>query len=215
MQVTIFGSSGGVGRELARQASLRGHAIRAVTRRPIDVPAGVENVVVDDVTSPSAIARAIAGADVVLSALGLRRKHPANPWSRIVSPTNLTSRFASGIIEAAALAGSSPRIIVVSAAGVGDSRPRMSPLLRWLFDHSNVGVAYVDLDRMEGILRASPLDWMAVRPVTLTNRKSPGRLRVVDDFGLTAQISRADVARFMLDQAARSAFESRTPMIAS
>lgn len=215
MKLTILGASGGVGRELVTQAVERGHAVRAVVRRPTAFPAGVETSVVEDVTDVKQIAPLIADAQVVLSALGLRRRHASNPWSRIVSPIDLTSRFAAALVEAIREKGISPRVIVVSAAGVGESRPRMSGLLRWMFDHSNVGVAYADLDRMENVLRESPLDWIAARPVTLNHRQRSGKVREVEYYGATAQVSRADVAWWMLEQAQKNRIATRTPMIAS
>lgn len=38
MNLTIFGASGGVGRELVAQAVARGHRVRAIMRRPAPVP---------------------------------------------------------------------------------------------------------------------------------------------------------------------------------
>lgn len=56
------------------------------------------------------------------------------------------------------------KLVVISAAGVGDSRPHISTINRLLFDHSNIGVAYRDIHQMERVLADSTLDWHAVRP---------------------------------------------------
>ncbi len=214
MNLTVFGATGGVGRELTQQAVEANHHVRAVVRSSSAhrVPAGADAMVIDDLLDREAVAKAVHGADVVLSAIGLRRRNPNNPWSAVTSPIDLTSRFAQLLVDV--LPREPARLILVSAAGVGDSRATMSGVLRWMFDHSNVGVAYADLEKMEAVLRQSSLDWLAVRPVTLSNGKRSGRVNLLDRYGLFAKISRADVAGWMLDQLSRPTFGSRTPMIA-
>lgn len=215
MKLTIFGASGGVGCELVSQAMSLGHEVRAVVRSGTKVAfdARVERLHIDDLTNSESVAAATRGADAVLSAVGLRRSNPNNPWSKFVSPVDLTSRFARTLVEVLTRETPAVRLIAVSAAGVGDSRPHMSGVLRWLFDHSNVGVAYADLAKMEAVLAGSSLDWMAVRPVTLANGAKSGRVKVVEQYGLMAKIRRSDVAAWMLDQLAVPSTASRTPMI--
>jgi NAD(P)-dependent dehydrogenase (short-subunit alcohol dehydrogenase family) len=99
MNVTIFGASGGVGRELVEQAVARGHRVRAVVRRPAWVPCGAKPVLVDDVTDPARVAEVTRGADAVLSALGLRRRSRRNPWSPLASPPDLCARWARAMVS--------------------------------------------------------------------------------------------------------------------
>lgn len=216
MKLTIFGASGGVGRELVSQAIEAGHQVRAVHRSDAAITRlpGVEYEVVDQVWDIFDVAKAVNGSDVVLSALGLRRANPNNPWSKIVSPTVLAQNFARTLVDVLTRDYPRTRVVVVSAAGVGDSRPHMSGVLRWMFDHSNVGVAYTDLDKMESVLRSSTLDWIAVRPVTLSNGKRRAQVRVKQTYGLMDKISRADVAWSMLQALSQPTFAERTPMIA-
>ncbi len=217
MRITIFGASGGIGKELVSQAADANHHVRAIVRSSAaaKVDPRAEVIIVDDLTDRDAIAKAIQGTEAVLSAVGLRRSNPNNPWSRVVSPVDLTSRFASVLVETLSRANPSARVIVVSAAGVGDSRPHMSGMLRWMFDRSNVGVAYADLEKMEAVLFNSSLDWAAVRPVTLANGAKTGRAKVVETYGLLARIRRADVAAFILEMLLLPAITHRTPMIAN
>jgi hypothetical protein len=102
---------------------------------------------------------------------------------------------------------------MMSAAGVGDSRPGLNVVMRILLATSNVGYAYADLDATETILRSSPLDWQAVRPTTLSNRRGTGRICVAARYALTASIPREDVAAFMLRQVEADTFIARTPII--
>jgi len=105
------------------------------------------------------------------------------------------------------------RLIIISAAGVGDSRAALNWPMRALLATSNVGVAYADLENAERALAASDLNWQAMRPVTLTGGARTGRVAVVDRFGVTDRIARADVAAFMLSSLEAPAIDCHTPMI--
>lgn len=213
MRLVVFGASGQCGRLLVRMAAEAGHAVTAVVRPATAYapPPGVR-VLRGDPLDPAVVTTAVADHDAVASALGLMRKNPANPWSPLVSPPDFSSRTAALIVAAMQAAGVR-RVCAVSAAGVGDSAARMNWLMRFLVARSNVGVAYRDLDAMERVYAASGLDWQAPRPTRLTDGPRTDRWREGDAFPITAAISRADVAAYMLDQLTRPAFSRRTPTI--
>lgn len=197
-------------------AAERGHRVRAVVRRGSDcaLPGGAERVEAD-VLDEADLARAISGCDAVLSCLGLRRRHAWNPWSRLVSPPDLTERVARGLVATLPASGVQ-RLVAISAAGVAESRPLVSAPLRWLIARSQLRVAYEDLARMESVLGGSSrasvasltslaslaslasLDWVAVRPVTLVDGPPTGRAAPVERYGLLDRVRRADVAAWMV-----------------
>src|SRR5262249_3389591 len=84
-------------------------------------------------------------------------------------------------------------------AGVRDSRKQLSTLARWMVSAGNIGVAYRDLAEMEEILAASGLDWLAVRPVTLTDGPPTRRAGPVRRFTLRSRVMRSDVAAYILE----------------
>ena len=213
MHLLILGASGGCGRWATRLAAERGHQVRAVVRSgaSFEPPAGVETIV-GSVLEQSVVDEAVRDVDAVLCCLGLRRRHPANPWSRVTSPHDLVESTTRVLVERMRAHGVS-RVVAISAGGVGDSRSKISPLLRWLFDHSNITIAYRDLDRMESTLAESGLDWHVVRPTTLSNGRHTGRASAVDRYGLFSRVSRANVADWMIRTAEGVERESRTPMI--
>ena len=216
MNLLLLGASGGCGRWLCRLASERAHHVRAVVRpsTPFDPPEGVE-VIRDHVLGSGVLERALEGRDAVLSALGIKRESPLNPWSALASPPDLTTRVAERLAEAMPASGVN-RVVVISAGGVGDSLPRTHPLIRWMIAHSNMAASYRDLAGMEAALVQSGLDWLAVRPTTLTGGPPSGAARVVDRYGLLSRISRGSVAAWMLTAIESPApFRDRTPLIAS
>ena len=210
VRLIVFGASGGCGSQLVKQAAARGHHVTAVVRpvTPYEAPAGVA-VVRGDVLDASFVAAVVPGHDAVASCVGIRYAHP---WARRESPDDFISRATRNIVSGMRAAGLI-RLSVISAAGVGDSKPARNPIIRFLIATSNVGVGYADLDRVEEVLRASGLDWQAVRPIRLSGGAGTGRARITDRFPALGSIPRADVAAFMLAELERPQFTQRTPMI--
>jgi putative NADH-flavin reductase len=212
VRLIVFGASGGCGSQLVRQAVAHGHQVTAVVRSATqyEPPDGVA-VVRGDVLNAGFVASVIPGHDAVASCVGIKYVHP---WARRQSPDDFISRATANIIAAMKAAGLR-RVSAISAGGVGDSRHTRNAVIRFLIATSNVGVGYADLDRVEQILRASGLDWQAVRPVRLSGGAGTGRVRRTDNFPASATIPRADVAAFMLSELERPQFSERTPMIAA
>jgi putative NADH-flavin reductase len=198
LRLLVLGASGGVGRQLVAQAAMRGHRVTAVARRPLAVPSGVE-LRTGDVLDRAFLDRLVAGHDVVLSALGIRRVVPANPWSRLASPADFLAQLTPRLVDAMHRYAV-PRAIVVSAAGVGVEGARLPGGVRALLNWTQVGVAYADLAAMEAVWRRSGLDVCCVRPTLLVDGPATGRAVVVDRIGARAWIRRADVAAWMLGE---------------
>lgn len=214
MRIVVFGASGGCGRIFVDRAAEAGHEVTAVVREGTryDAPSGVR-VLREDVLADGAIDRALEGQDLVVSSIGVKRVVPANPWSKLASPPDLTERFAEKLV-AAMTKRAMKRVIAVSAAGVGDSAADLNWVMKFLISSSTIGRGYRDLEKMERVYGASDLEWILVRPVTLTDGAEK-RVREVPRFGATNTIARASVARWMFERVADFApFIRRAPLIA-
>lgn len=218
MQVVILGASGGVGVHLVKEGVERGHSVTAVVRDTtrFDAPRGVR-VVKGNVLDPAFVMEALRGAAWVMSALGIKRNNPANPWSALASSSDFSSASAHHVARAMA-AHQIGRVVAISAAGVAESAARMNAPMRFLVATSNVGIAYRDLAVMEQVYaragREHGLDWMCVRPTRLTGGTRSSNVKVTQTFPAMAAISRADVAVFMwnaLEQ--QKTFVDRLPTI--
>jgi putative NADH-flavin reductase len=210
MKIVVLGGSGGVGKHLVRLACDQGHAVTAIARGTDGID-GRARVVIDDVLRPGCFDEHSRNHDIVLSALGIKRTYPANPWSALASPPDFSSRTAVMLVNAMRQ-HRVPRVIAVSAAGVAESAPRMNLLMKLFVAWSNVGAGYRDLAAMERVYAESGLDWCCPRPTRLTNGPLTQRVKSVEAFPLTAAISRTDVAWWMLAHA-NQPFPGRTPMI--
>ncbi|MET7397602.1 NAD(P)H-binding protein [Dactylosporangium sp. NPDC005572] len=188
MKLTVFGATGGIGRQLITQGLAAGHEITAVARRdPGDL--GCE-VVVAELGDHDAIAGAVAGRDAVLSALGPRGTGPSTVQAD-GARAEVAAMLATGV----------RRIVSVDAAGrvadAGDSllmRAVAKPLVQWVLRHG-----FADLAEAERVLRGSGLDWTLVAPPRLTDGGHRPYRTVVDRNVRSGRtLSRADVAHAML-----------------
>jgi putative NADH-flavin reductase len=204
MYLLILGASGGCGRWLVRIATERGHTITALVRTnaAFDTPPGVV-MQRGDVTDVGVLDVVLPGHDAVLSAIGLRRAG-RSPWAPLRSPPDLTERTMRQLLPAMKRHGV-PRLLTVSAGGVGESLGQLTWPVRRLVGSGNIAVAYRDLAAMEALLAASDRDWLAVRPVTLTDGAPRKPARAVTRYGLMSTIRRSEVATWMLDAVAQPA----------
>ncbi|MDX2642441.1 NAD(P)-dependent oxidoreductase [Streptomyces sp. NPDC001902] len=193
MDVTVFGATGGIGRQIVRQALAAGHHVTAVVRDPARLPvtgSGLE-VVTASLTDPEPLRAAVAGRDAVLSGLGPRRRKDAGIATEVTRPV-LRAMEAEGV----------RRFVAVSAAPLGPvpqdetllgriTAPVVSGLLRPVYD---------DLRAMEEEMRRSATDWTAVRPPKLSDKPLTGVYRTALNANLRGglTIGRADVAHAML-----------------
>lgn len=206
MKMTIFGSTGGTGRELVRQALDAGHEVTAVARDPAALITTDPRLAVrhGDVLYPDSLPAAINGADVVLSALGTASGS---------APTTVYSSGVRNILEAMR-AAQVTRFVGISAAPVIARSERAGfervafPILYRFF-----GGTYEDLRRMEDVLRSSEADWTVLRPPMLTDKAATGSYRTAPDGNVKGgrKLTRADLAAAMLNLAG-SAGASRTAL---
>jgi putative NADH-flavin reductase len=204
MNLTIFAATGGIGRQALERAVAEGHHVTAVVRSPHKVTVDVRVVTADlSAPDPAALESAVAGADAVLSGLGARTS----------ADTGVATRGTLAIVEAMR-ATDVRRIVVVSAAPIGTvpspARPHppkhdegdgfvmrhaLTPMIKAILRKH-----YADLAEMEDVLRASGLDWTAVRPPRLTDKPATASYRTALGRNIRGgiTISRADVAHFML-----------------
>jgi putative NADH-flavin reductase len=193
MNLTVFGATGGIGRELVRQALAAGHRVTAVVRDParLSVTGGALEVFRADLADPEVLRRAVAGRDAVLSGLGARSRKDVGVAARL-------TRTVLGAMEAEG----ARRLLVVSAAPVGPEPEGAGVLDRALLRVVSAVFrdVYADLREMEADIARSATDWTVVRPPRLQDTPLRGVYRtVVGGAPLKGNlVGRADVAHAML-----------------
>jgi len=206
VKIVVLGASGGIGRKLVEVSAAAGHEVTAVGREQSDLSGfspdiGVERV---DVTHVEALTSLLRGQDVCLSGLGLRLPGLA-PWASAEDPTFLR-RAGPAIAEACSRAGVR-RLVAVTAGGVGPSYDMMPGFFRLFIKMSSMRKVYPELDRFEAALSQASSEVAFARPTGLTDGPATGEIVEATKLVGNAQISRADVAAWMV----RSATGARAP----
>jgi putative NADH-flavin reductase len=203
MKIVIFGANGATGRLLTGQALAADHQVAAVTRRPAEFPLTHErlNVVEADVHDAQAAGRAVEGADVVLSTLGV-------PFTR--KPVNVYSDGVRNIAAAMSRHGVK-RLVVVSSSATephhhADGGFLMNRLLQPLVTATIGKTTYRDMRRMEELVRGSDLEWTIMRPSGLFDAPGVTGYELHEDQAPGIFTSRADLAASMLEQATQTRF---------
>ena len=205
MKLLIFGSTGGMGRQLVDQALEQGHTVTAFARDATKVDSKHDNLQVaqGDVMDPASMEQAVQGQEAVLCSLGAGRK--------------LTGRVRSegtrNIISAMEKVGVR-RFICQSTLGAGDSRGNLNFYWKYLMFGLLLRSMYADHARQESYVKQSPLDWTIVRPGSFTDGERTGQYRhgfPATDKTTKLKISRADVANFMLKQLTDDTYLHKTP----
>lgn len=202
MRLSILGASGRTGQLLVTQALAAGHTVRALVREAAKLQrsdAGLE-VLVGDASDGATVARLVEGADAVLSALGPRKG----------------AENACSVATAHVIAARPKRYVLVSGAGVdvaGDEKDFVGKLVSFMVRTLDPAV-FNDKVRELGLLEASAVPYVLVRPPRLTEGAGTGAARMDLKRSPGASLARADLAAFMLRCLADDALLRKAPFLA-
>ncbi len=202
--LAVFGATGGLGREVVDLALGAGYRVSALARDPAHGLAESDErvrVVIGDVADNDAVLRTVSGADAVACCLGA----PA------LSRSLVRSEGTRAIVRAMKETGVQ-RLLCVSVLGARESRKDLPLFLRYLLFPLYLRRVVADHERQEREIAASDLDWTIVRPPTLTDGPHTGDYEhgfSGSARGLTLDISRSDVADFMLRQITSAQYRHR------
>jgi putative NADH-flavin reductase len=198
MRIAIFGANGQTGRLATRHALDAGHTTVAVTRRPDDFPFtdSALTVAAADVHDADAVADIVAGADAVLSTLGV-------PFTR--EPVDTYSRGTANIVAAMQSSGVT-RLVVVSSTGAfhypgRTGAPFALRLVEPVITRTIGKAVYDDIRRMEWVVSDSDVDWTIVRPSGLFDLPHVTEYVAGEVDPVGAFTSRSDLADYLLSLA--------------
>lgn len=191
MNIAVLGATGATGRLLVSQALERGHLVTAIVRDPARLElSGSERLqpAIADVSDPASIARAVQGADVVLSGLGVVKG----------GRSDTLTLGARALIEAAPA-----RIIWLGAFGTGESAQTAGAITRAILKAAlgaevpdKVGADAIVLRGGATVFHSGPLK---NGPLSVDRRVVP--LADLPRRLIPKYINRATVAACMLDEA--------------
>ena len=165
MNLLIFGSTGGTGRELVIQGLDQGHRVTAYARDPSkieDMQHSGLTVFRGDVLDATAVASAVAGNEGILVTIGAG-----------AARTTLREEGTRNIVESMQETGLE-RLVSLSSLGVGDSRSNLPFFTKYIIVAIFLRHAFADHERQEAVVRQSSLDWTIVRPPHLKDGPRTG-----------------------------------------
>jgi biliverdin reductase/flavin reductase len=195
VKVAIFGASGGTGRIMIRKALERGHQVTAAARNPSALLGGHERlrVVEADVMQPQTLDAVVEDQDAVITSVSV-----GNALREGRKPTTLFSEGTRNVIAAMERQGIR-RLVCLSSSAV-EPDPVLGIVFGKIMRPLLFKEMYADMSRMEDEVRKSGLDWVIVRPSTLTDDPTSGRyILEIDRIPKGWRVLREDVAEFVLD----------------
>jgi putative NADH-flavin reductase len=212
MNLTFFGATGGVGREVVTQALDAGHHVTAYLRNPAKLTFTHPNLtaITGELTDRDAVQRAVHGADAVISAVGPSLDRKATGMPLVEGTRTIVDAMRAEGVE---------RYIGMATPGLSDPRDGSSLLGRLVpfMGRTFLKRAYQELLDMSRIVTDSELDWTIAR-FTQPNagaRKGTVRAGYLGRDKIRASITRADIAAFLLDQPTDTRFHRAAPAISN
>jgi putative NADH-flavin reductase len=209
MKISIFGGTGRTGKLVVKEALAKGYEVTVLARDPqkLNESDPKLTVVKGDITDPAAVKAALAGCQVVISALG---------------PTDNKPTFAvsSGIAHILKAMDEQKirRLIMTAGAGVGDPNdaPKFFNKVMNFMLKAMAKNVLEDMSRAVELVRSSDLDWTVVRLPMLTDDPAKGTVKVAYvGKGMGSLISRADIATFLVSQVGDKTYLQQSPAISN
>jgi putative NADH-flavin reductase len=219
VDIGVFGATGVIGSRVVTEALQRGHRVTAFTRDAARLPArhGDETWAVADWLDAESVAAAIAGFDVVVSAV--------NAGHGIADTIANANDFVVGARAMVAALDRQPRVRLIAVGGAGslEVAPGVQLLdtgdefIRNLTEVLDVPAEYVEVVRALrdalNVYRLSNRNWTYLSPSSgrIIPGERTGRFRIGGDQLLVggADLSAEDVAVALLDEAEQPRFIQR------
>ena len=208
MKVLIVGASRGVGRCLLEHALAQHHQVTAAVRNPaaVDIQHERLHVVSCDALDAESVSRAIVGQNVVFCTIGDNSRGPTALYS--TAARNIGQGMQAHWVR---------RLVFLSNFGVlGETAQDLRSAALLFLAKRVIRHTLADHRRALQEIQDHAPEWIAVRPLPLTNGPWTGQYRTAAE-GIPAKsshIARADVADFMLRQATDNRYLSKAPAIA-
>ncbi|KND94140.1 hypothetical protein TOPH_01287, partial [Tolypocladium ophioglossoides CBS 100239] len=234
MHIFVSGGSGRNGRLVIQSALDRGHSVTTLARDPSSLtPHPRLTILKGTPTSQADVQAALVTPGppaAIITTLNPRRtsENPFSPLSPDSPPDLLTSTariLLAAIADAlppesppstSSAGKKSPKIVANSSMGVGESWRAMSWPMRLVFRHSTMRITLQDHDRMDALVRNSGLPFVLARPARLLDGGARD-VHILPDDGSGAvwnpTVTRASVARWLVDAAESTEWDGKSPVI--
>lgn len=195
MKILVIGASQGTGALCVKAALAKGHSATAFARTPARLELTHPQLAkqAGDFHDAKSVNEAVKGHDAVIICAS------ATSLSAFKTKPDYFSSGTRYCIDAMKAHGVK-RLIVLSAAGAGDSIKTAPWFLKTFVIGGLLKIPFRDHDVQERITAESGLDYVIARPTRLTNGAAKGKYtKTAELVPVPSAISRADVADFMVE----------------
>ena len=203
--ILIIGGTARTAPEIIKQALAQGRHVTALARRPEEIKISDPRLkaVKGDAYDVDSLAAAMTGKEVVISLIGPRSEVDLKSADGEIGYVDIYSVGTASIVFAMKRKGNK-RILITSSGGT-EMIPPTKPTVEtwpetWVWKARNL---YGDMRRMEKIVAASGLEWVAFRPRTFHDEPARHDLKFavgVQTGGVKSTLTYADFAEFVLQQ---------------
>jgi putative NADH-flavin reductase len=213
MKMTVFGATGAIGSLTVDELLDRGHDVTAYARNESKVPATWSDrveIVIGEMSDADAIDRAVAGADVVVSALGPSMDRQAGGLPLVEGTRHILASMKRHGVR---------RYIGHGTPSVLDpqEKPTLQTRLVGFMGRTMLPRAYQELLGMTELIKESGVDWTIVRFTAPKDGEKKGTVRAgfygQDRIGFA--VTRADIAAFTAEQVDDTTYVDRAPALSN
>ena len=204
MKLIVFGATGKTGLHVCRLALEQGHEVTAFTRSPAKINNSHPGLSIaqGDVMNAESVASAVANHEAAVIALG------SNGLRDKTTLTSGTRNVVKGLTGHGV-----QRLVVLSAAGVGESWKQVPIMARILFKTMLRNI-YSDHIAQEAAVAESSLDWTVVRAAILKDEPATGNYTPGNSIKV-GHISREDLACFLVRQVSDRTYSKQAISVTS
>jgi len=204
MNIVVFGGTGDVGQEIVRKLIAQNKKVTVLTRQNKQSSDKI-NYVTGDVLDYASVENCMEDPGQIIIALGFNN-----------SALDTMSKGTRNILDSMKVKNCK-RVVCLSAQGVGDSWDYMPTEFKEMVMADPVlGASFKDHSIQEDIIKSSDFEWTIVRPTEIIDSVESKNFTVnFPTESSTFQISKYDVAQFIIDQLADNSFSGQTVMITS
>ena len=211
MKIAVFGATGGIGKFVVKHALEQGYSVNAYVRNPDKLKNTDKNlnIIVGEISDYNKIKEVITGCDAVIITLGISMKWGYEDTSSIIAHKNIIKAMKELNVK---------RLIDWSTPTVKfkNDKPSVSTILPGIMASLFLPKAKKVLVEVNKLVLESNLDWTIVR--FMVPKDSPFTKSIKVGFGdvkLSFNISREDIAYFMVNQISNNEYLHSMPIIGS
>ncbi|KAI0407790.1 NAD-dependent epimerase/dehydratase-like protein [Xylaria palmicola] len=223
MHFLILGGSGRTGKLIVEEAVSKGHSVAALVRSPSSLTSrpgltAIQGTPMKTEDIEKAFEAAPMPPQAVLVALSLRRVSDS-PFAAVTpdTPDRFMEDSVANAISVMKKYGTK-RIVILNQWGAGNSLDSMNFLFRAMFKHTNMRHGLAAHNTIDEETRKSGVEFVLARACLLADGEA-APIRYYPDNGkeinFLPKITRASVARFMVQACEKDDFVGKSPVISN